>query len=71
MKLLVPSAVIAFQICTFVPQAVSQQNGALPERLHLTRNLPRQHPRPRRVDSLQRTAGFVEQAERVHPPAQR
>ena len=44
MKLLVPSAVIAFHICTFVPQAVSQQNGALPERLHLTRTFPDNTP---------------------------
>jgi hypothetical protein len=40
MKLLVPSAVIAFQICAFVPQAISQQNQAQPERLHIARTFP-------------------------------
>jgi hypothetical protein len=43
MKLLVPT-LIAFQICAFVPQAISQENTAEPERLHLKRTFPDNTP---------------------------
>jgi lipopolysaccharide assembly outer membrane protein LptD (OstA) len=42
MKLLMPSVAIAitFQVCTFVPQAIGQDDKAQAQRLHLMRPIP-------------------------------
>src|SRR5580704_3943944 len=44
MKLLVPSATIACLVLSFVPQAISQEYPAQPERLHLKRTFPDNTP---------------------------